>query len=64
MFSHRGRQIVALSFTWINRTGLTQKEVLRRAKALQKAGQREGISFTLQEAVDSVIDAASEYLQG
>ena len=55
-----------LTFDYANRTGLAQDQILVQAKALKKAmDQRFGKgSTTLQQAIDSVIDAQSEYNQG
>ena len=55
---------MALTFNWIKQTGLTQDEVLMRARAHQASMRRGGFDSSLQEAVDAVIDAAIEHAQG
>ena len=53
------------TFDYLDRTGLTQEEVLRRAKEHRSyMFKATGWRPTLQQAIDSVIDAAAEYAQG
>ena len=53
-----------ITFKYIELTGLTQGEILRRARALRKAmNKRYPGSTALQQAVDCVIDAAIEHIQ-
>lgn len=54
-----------LSFDHIERTGLSQQEVLKRAKEHRSyMNDRFGQDIcSLQEAIGSVIDAAIEYAQ-
>lgn len=55
-----------IKFNYIDRTGLSEAEVRKRATSHQRTmNRRFGAGTTsLQDAVDSVIDAAIEYAQG
>lgn len=58
--------VAPYTYKYIENTGLTIDEVNARAEQfLARAAARdlEGI-WTMQEAIDGVIDAASEYAQG
>ena len=50
-----------MTFAHIERTGLTKTEILRRARALRDAAP---FHMTLQQAVDTIIDAVIESNQG
>lgn len=55
-----------IKFDYIDRTGLTEAEVLKRAREHRTyMNKRFGAgTVSLQDAVHSVIDAAAEYNQG
>lgn len=54
-----------LTFKYLDLTGLTQEEILRRAKiGLKETEKRFGKGIvTLQNEIDAYIDAAVEYAQ-
>lgn len=52
------------TFKHLSRTGLTETQVLAKAKDFRKRALKRGFDFTLQEAIDAVIDAHVEACQG
>lgn len=52
-----------MTFKYIDQAGITKAEALRRARQLRREGQKRGLSLSLQQAVDCVIDAAIEHAQ-
>lgn len=56
--------VAPYTYKYIENTGLTKHEINARANEFLARAAKRGYEFTMQEAIDGVIDAASEYAQG
>ena len=54
------------SFAYLDRTGMTKKEILTHARKHKRVMEEKfpGLRFTIQEGINSIIDAVAERNQG